>query len=255
MKLDEFEKIVRQSVPLAEEICLHLMGEPLAHPQFLEILKICSDYKAQIQLTTNGLLIKRYQEVLMSYKNIRQINFSVQSFRENYPDKDLKEYLTPILNFIEKSQPQRPELYFNLRLWNQNSKEEDNSEVFDYLENYFNLKINRNIEVGAVKSKKIWNRLYLHFDSRFEWPSLKDPIKSTKGRCHGLINHIGILANGTLVPCCLDDKGSIPLGNCKEQPIKEILNNERATAIRKGFLNGILVEDLCQRCTYIERFR
>jgi hypothetical protein len=58
-----------------------------------------------------------------------------------------------------------------------------------------------------------------------------------------------------VVPCCLDKEGSIPLGNVREQPIEAILDAPRSKAILKGFQDGRLVENLCQRCQYIERFK
>jgi len=39
MGLDKYKIILDQIVSLAEDICLHLMGEPLAHPKILEIFK------------------------------------------------------------------------------------------------------------------------------------------------------------------------------------------------------------------------
>ena len=57
-----------------------------------------------------------------------------------------------------------------------------------------------------------------------------------------------------MVPCCLDKEGSIPLGNINERPLREILDSSRARAFAEGFAQGQLVEDLCQRCHYIDRF-
>jgi radical SAM protein with 4Fe4S-binding SPASM domain len=65
---------------------------------------------------------------------------------------------------------------------------------------------------------------------------------------------MGILADGTVVPCCLDKEGVINLGNCSAKRIDHIMRSPRAKALRDGFKNGILVEDLCRKCTYIERF-
>jgi radical SAM protein with 4Fe4S-binding SPASM domain len=65
---------------------------------------------------------------------------------------------------------------------------------------------------------------------------------------------MGILADGTVVPCCLDKEGVINLGNCGSKRLDHIMRSPRAKAIREGFKNGILVEDLCRKCTYIERF-
>ena len=127
--------------------------------------------------------------------------------------------------------------------------------MFQKIEAYFEVTINRNIEVGAIKSKNIWNRLYLHFDSRFEWPSFLNEHQGTQGRCHGAVSHIGIHADGTVVPCCLDKNAVINLGNIKEQSLAEIVASDRFTAMRNGFMNGVLVEKFCQHCTFINRFK
>jgi radical SAM protein with 4Fe4S-binding SPASM domain len=254
MNVAEFEAVLKEVAPLAETVCLHLLGEPLAHPKFSEILDVCERYHTQIDLTTNGILINRHKERIIASPAVRQVNFSLQAFKDNFPEKDLTPYLLPLFEFTTAAYAQRPELYINYRLWNQESNDSDNEEVFLKIESYFNLQINRNVETGAIKSKRIWNRLYLHFDSRFEWPSFSLPHQGTRGRCHGTVSHIGIHADGTVVPCCLDKSGEINLGNVKKQSLQEILSSERFTKMRDGFLNGVLVEDFCQHCSYITRF-
>jgi radical SAM protein with 4Fe4S-binding SPASM domain len=254
MDVTEFEAILKQVAPLAEIVCLHLMGEPLAHPKFLEILATCEKYNTQIDLTTNGILIKKYKEHIINSNCIRQVNFSLQAFKDNFPDRDIDPYLLPIFEFTKSAHELRPALYTNFRLWNQESNDADNEEIFKRIESYFKITINRNIETGAIKSKNIWNRLYLHFDSRFEWPSFSLPHQGTQGRCHGTVNHIGIHADGSVVPCCLDKNAAINLGNVKEQSLNDIINSDRFVKMRNGFLNGVLVEDFCQHCTFINRF-
>ena len=254
MDIADFEAILKQVVPLAETVCLHVLGEPLAHPKFIEILKICEAYKVQIDLTTNGILINRYKHQIINSKSVRQVNFSLQAFKDNFPDRDINPYLQPIFEFVTLAHSSRPELYTNFRLWNLESNTSDNEEIFSKIESYFNITINRSIEIGAIKSKNIWNRLYLHFDSRFEWPSYSLPFQGTQGRCHGTINHIGIHADGSVVPCCLDKNASVNLGNLNNKSLTDIINSERFTTMRNGFLNGVLVENFCQHCTFIKRF-
>lgn len=254
MDLAEFESILKEVAPLTEMVCLHLLGEPLAHPKFSEILDICEKYNTQIDLTTNGILIKRHQARILNASCIRQVNFSLQAFKDNFPDRDIDPYLLPIFEFAKSSHVLRPALYINYRLWNQESNDSDNEDIFFKIESYFNIKINRNIETGAIKSKNIWNRLYLHFDSRFEWPSFALPHQSKQGRCHGAVNHIGIHADGAVVPCCLDKNAAINLGNVKEQSLKDIISSERFVNMRNGFLNGVRVERFCQHCSFINRF-
>jgi radical SAM protein with 4Fe4S-binding SPASM domain len=232
------------------------MGEPLAHPKITEILNICEEENVQIQITTNGLLIKRYADLLTNCKIVRQVNFSVQSYTDNFPEKRIDGYLGEILKFVRESFEVRPLLYTNIRLWNFGDAKsfEANIPILDFIDKYFEIQINRNIEVGNIKSKRIWNRLYLHFDSRFEWPGLDNEFKSNKGRCNGLLRHIGIHSDGSVVPCCLDSEAVMNLGNCLQTPLEEILKSDRAVKMKEGFLKKELVEEMCQKCDYIQRF-
>ena len=118
----------------------------------------------------------------------------------------------------------------------------------------FEFKMPSKLDVRKRKSINIKNRLYLHFDTEFVWPSLDLPVLGTSGRCYGLSSHFGILVDGTIVPCCLDKEASIPLGHVSEAPIVDILASRRAQDIVNGFKQKQLVEKLCQRCQYIERF-
>ena len=257
MSVEQFQKILKESIPITEDVCLHLMGEPLAHPEIEEILKISKEEGAQLQITTNGILIKKLSDLLLEGKAVRQINFSLQAFRDNFPDKPLAGYIDPILEFSKRAMKERPDLYINYRLWNFGTESfRKNEEIVSAIEASLGVSVKREVDPGGIKSKKIFKdkRLYFHFDSRFDWPSPNFPIRSEIGTCHGMRNHIGIHADGTVVPCCLDKEAVIDLGNCLENSLDEILSSERAQNIKKGFEQNKLVEDLCQKCTYIKRF-
>jgi hypothetical protein len=58
-----------------------------------------------------------------------------------------------------------------------------------------------------------------------------------------------------VVPCCLDKEGVIPLGNAQTENLEDILAGPRALKMLQGFKNHRLVEDLCRRCQYIQRFQ
>ena len=174
MSLEQINNAFEQIAPIAEEVSLHLMGEPLAHPNFDSILDLCEKKNIVLQLTTNGILLNKYTQGLLNTKLIKQINISLQSFIDNYPEKSLTEYLDLVTNFIDLAVEKRPEIYINLRLWNLQSENSDdlrsqNEKIFKYIEEKYNLEINRKVEVGNIKSKKLFHRVYLHFDSRFKW--------------------------------------------------------------------------------------
>ena len=75
-----------------------------------------------------------------------------------------------------------------------------------------------------------------------------------KPNINELKQHFGILADGVVVPCCLDGEGDIPLGNVFTGELSEILSAPRARAIVEGFRRRAAVEPLCQTCSYKNRF-
>lgn len=255
---ENFRTILKQVLPYTDQVCLHLMGEPLAHPEFKEILQICNEEGATIHLTTNGTFLGKFGfETFFESKALRQINFSLHSFKDNFPGQDLRPYLFDILQFSREALTSKPELYINYRLWNlgaaENSKQE-NQDIIDHVCEFFGVPVNERVDVGFKKSKNIAGRVYFHFDSRFKWPNFGDPERGEHGFCHALSQQIGIHADGTVVPCCLDKEAGIPLGNVLENSFEDILASERLVKMRDGFKQHRLEEELCRKCTYIKRF-
>ena len=254
----DFTRFAEQARPLTKQVCLHLMGEPLAHPQFKEIMQVCDELNLKIFLTTNGTLLKRHAEDLLNWKSLEQINFSVHSYFANETTMSLESYLKPILEFSQAACDELKAFYINLRLWNlakTNEQIDQNLKVFDILNPFFDVKINEGIDVKLNKSKKIKHKLYVHFDTEFIWPSLDQKVRSQAGSCYGLRKQLAIHANGDVVPCCLDKESVLKLGNMHSEGLTQILNSEKALKIKKGFENNKLVEDLCQKCQYADRFR
>ncbi len=252
MSTDDFKKIIVQCAPITNQVFLHVMGEPLSHPNFPEIIELCQGTNVPVQITTNGTVLSQERLKVLTNPIIRQINFSLQALSDNFPDEPLEKLLTPVLEGCRFLQENNPKLYINLRFWN--TDESSNNTELDIIERFYNVTFNRRVEVGSIKSKKIGDRLYLHFDTRFVWPDLSNECRGDKGTCHALKSQIAILSDGTVVPCCLDRNGLMDLGNALNEPLDKILNSERAKAIRSGFDRGKLVEELCQHCGYSLRF-
>jgi radical SAM protein with 4Fe4S-binding SPASM domain len=255
---EDFRRILKEVLPHTEQVCLHLMGEPLAHPDFPEILKICEEEGAVVHLTTNGTFLSKYGfETFLKSKAIRQINFSIHSYKDNFPGQDIRPYLYDILEFSRQALTDAPELYVNYRLWNiegTTGMKSENQDIIDHVCEFFQVPVNERLDVSFKKSKNIRGRIYFHFDSRFKWPTFGDPDRGEKGFCHALSQQIGIHADGTVVPCCLDKEAGIPLGNVLTESFSKILGHERLLKMRQGFQKHILTEELCRKCTYIQRF-
>ncbi len=257
MTKEVFSKIIQQVGPLTEQVCFHLMGDPLVHPDLAEFVGLCAEHDVRINLVSNGVLLREKQAKILLHPAFRQVNFSLHSFPDNFATRDPKPYLERIFTFTEAAFEQRSDLYLNYRLWNLSSprgQQSKNIQMLEAIQERFQVTIPSDIDVRYRKSILVKNRLYLHFDTEFIWPGIDLPILGEKGTCYGLTSHFGILMDGTVVPCCLDKEGKIPLGNVIDTPILDILENERSKKIIKGFRERKLIENLCQRCQYITRF-
>ena len=258
-----FEKIMVQVGPMTDQVCLHLMGDPLVHPALDAFIAACEKQGTPVFLVTNGVLMRERQAELLLHPIIRQVNFSLHSFPDNFPDRDPAPYLDKIFAFTERAFRERPDLYINFRLWNldapdgnPNGAGAQNRRMLELVNARFGASVSpAEIDVRNQKSFRVKDRLYLHFDTEFVWPALDLPVIGDTGRCYGLSSHFGILVDGTVVPCCLDKEGSIPLGSAHEERIIDILDSPRSLKILRGFRERKLTEELCRRCDYIERFR
>ena len=258
MDISLFQHIIGEVRDLTDQVCLHLMGDPLVHARLSDMIQVCEQAQVKIFLVTNGTLLRADKVDALLSPAIRQINFSLHSFPDNYPDQDPGPYLERIFQFTERALRERPDLYINYRLWNlamPEGTDKKNQDMLSRIEQRFSKKINTDINVKKYKSAHVLGRLYVHFDTEFVWPALNLPVLGIEGTCQGLRNHFGILVDGTVVPCCLDKEAAIPLGNIRKKPILEILSSDRAKKMKLGFEQGKLIEDLCQRCQYIERFQ
>lgn len=248
-----FQEILGKVKNHSDFICLHLMGEPLAHPDFPAILKIAEEEKIKIILTTNAIYLGKYKSILLASSAIHQVNISLQAYLDNFPSGNWRQFIESVFDIADTTRTAESSPYINFRLWNL-GVENQNDLVFDIIKERYGQVLNRNIDPSFKKSKKIVDKLYLHFDTRFDWPSLNFPSFGETGTCHGLIRQLGIHTDGRVVPCCLDKEGVINLGNIFEQSLEEILQSQRSQDIITGFQAGKMQESLCQKCPYARRF-
>ncbi|MDD3463010.1 MAG: SPASM domain-containing protein [Sulfurospirillaceae bacterium] len=257
MSLDFFEDIVSQLSLYTKELALHVVGDPLVLSNLDEYLDIANKFEMKISLTTSGYFLGKKEPTLLLHQSIKQVNISLNSYNKNSMPISFEEYMSPILGLCDLKLETNPNSFINLRVWNldeEQSEKSFNQTLFKKLQEHFNTPLHvENIYKEKPKNIRLASKILLHFDNYFEWPSLETKNMS-HGTCQGLHSHFGILANGDVVPCCLDKDGVMKLGNLHVQSLKSILQSKRVREIRDGFKNGFAIELLCQKCTYKERF-
>ena len=235
MTIQNFKIILSKIKNYTNYIYLHILGEPLLNPKLNEFILLASNEGFNINITTNGYLIDKIKD----NKNIRQVNISLHSFDVKY-NVELKKYLNNIFDSVEKLI--KNDTYVSLRLWVKNKYSED---IINEVNNYY--------KVNITKNTKIKENLFFNFEKQFIWPDLNNSYYNESGKCYGLTDHIGILVDGTIVPCWLDTLGIINLGNIFKEEIDEILNKKTVIKMIEGFKNNKKEMELCKHCNFLER--
>lgn len=233
MQKEDFIKVLKEIKPYTQYIYLHVKGEPLLHPKINEFIDIAHQQGFYINLTTNGTLRHK-----LTTKNIRQINYSMQSAANI---KEMQEIIQDLKAYIQDTN-----IYLSLRLWIDKIK--GNQDIEQMLKEEFPL-------FDKIEDKrKLDNNIFLSIENEFVWPDMEQKELSKEGYCYGLKDHIAILVDGTIIPCCLDHKGCISLGNILEDNLEDVLQSPRVSRMIEGFQNRKATEALCQTCAFKNRF-
>ena len=203
-------------------------------------------------ITTNGSLLPKQCELLCRTPCVHKISISLHSFEGNEGTDDLSHYLDNCISFAK--QAGQSGKHCALRLWNLDGQttrgaNTENDRILRTLQEHFPKPWTPNPH-GSTLAPKI----YLEWGEKFEWPDLQAQEENRPLFCYGLRDQIGVLWDGTVVPCCLDHEGDIALGNLFRDALGDILAGDRAKAIYEGFRGGIAVEELCRKCGYARRF-
>ena len=248
MTPEEFAHILVALEGKTEYIYLHVMGEPLLHPQLAELLRLAGERRMKVCITTNGTMLPERKETLLAARTLHKVSVSLHSYEGNaLALEQQRTYLENVWDFSACAATSG--IIIALRLWNEDGLEKQNALIFDFLRK----KVPKDWPELRSGSFRLGDNLYLERAKQFDWPALTACAVQTQF-CYGLRDQIGVLADGTVVPCCLDHEGDIPLGNLFKQSFEEIWQSARAAALREGFSRREPVEELCRRCGYALRF-
>lgn len=246
MTVDEFRVVISKIKDYTDYIYLHVKGEPLLHSKIDEILNICEENSINVNITTNGTLLKNKFDILNNHKCIRQINVSLHS------ENNINDYFENVFDICKRLSNK---MFISYRIWNLYNYEIDNksAKIVDKIINYYNLSTTVVEKIKKDVSIKIDNNTFVNKDNLFTWPDVNNNL-NIDGKCYGLDTHIAILSDGTIVPCCLDCNGELSLGNIFSDNIDIILNSKMAKTIINGFNNNKSSFELCKNCNFRYRF-
>ena len=244
----EFHTLLNKIEGRARYLFFHLMGEPTLHPLLPHFIEAARGKGFLPAITTNGSLLAEKGDALLSALPYK-ISISLHAPEANAAFS-ADGYLETCVDFAKAAAAEG--CIIALRLWNLGSGA-DNSQILDFLHQAFPGEW-RDVRGGS--SQRLSTRVFLEWGERFAWPDPALPPCDPDADlfCYGLRDQIGILADGTVVPCCLDADANLALGNLFASDLDDILASPRAKAIYDGFSRRRAVESLCRKCGYAKRF-
>ena len=241
MSVEEFDWLTDKLRDKVQFLYFHLMGEPFLHPQLAEFIRRARNKSFVPILTTNGTLLSHADEVMEALPYKIQISLHSQ---EGNGKKNPEIYIDEVMTFAQKAASRG--VIVVLRLWNQGGYDSCNEYLLNLIARY-----QSRPWIERRDGWKLSTNLYIEYDRMFEWPDTeREGYAEGNMFCYALRNQIGVLVDGSVVPCCLDHDGDIVLGNLFEQSLEEILSSSRAKALYDGFTRHEAVEALCCRCGY-----
>ena len=245
MQEAEFSPILEKLRPWTDFLYFHLMGEPLCHPNLKRYLQLARSTGFKVIITTNGSLLDKCGDVLIG-GGVHKVNISLHAFEANDLHIPFSQYLANCMAFGRKAEGKAVICY---RLWNGGGADALNEKILKALHRAF-----PGEWVQEPRGIRIGQKVYLEYGDKFDWPDLTAADQGQEVFCYGLRDQLGILCDGTVVPCCLDHDGDIALGNLLRESMEQILASERAQRLYDGFSCGKATEELCRKCGYARRF-
>ena len=238
---EQIEDYVGQIKPFCDYLYLHMIGEPLLHPDFDRILDLLDRKEMKLQLVTNGTLLERYPD-LTEHSCLRKLSVSLHSISRSAVSDS---YFDVIDQLIEKDR----QAVLELRFYDREHLDEKLQSYLSLLEKKYPFQ-----PTSKSDSYRLNANTYVYFAKLFEWPSLNSPFISDSGTCHGAIDMIAINSRSEVTLCCLDPEAYNSIGNLEKQKLSQILSSDAYQEQIAAFRSHKIKNALCQRCSYRLRF-
>lgn len=250
MTQEEILSILGQVGQFTDEVCLHVLGEPLLYTNLEFVLATCKNNSIKVNLVTNGYYMLDRLQILLKYANIfKKISISAHSYVFHQSSMSLK-----LINILNSSIAlSNVGVSIEIRNLANNCNVEFSNALISAIKSTANVDL-----LDVARNQKIKDKLFYVVKKPFEWPDRTkggEKCDNAKGKvyCLGGKTHIAILSDLKVVPCCLDSGGEITLGNLKEQSLKDILSSRKFINLTTAFNNGKPAQALCATCRYSQK--
>jgi MoaA/NifB/PqqE/SkfB family radical SAM enzyme len=238
MSPEVFKKIADECGKYHSVIRLTGGGEPLLHPQMIELIEYAKDKGAKIGLITNGSLLTPHTVHRLLDCEVDAIEISADA-----ADKSTYSKVRVGLDFDKLLNKVRYLMYWRNQL-------EAETKVIVSIVNQKGVDVESAVKFWSKIVDNVQVRKYLTWNINDAGQSADpEPLMKDREPCPFPFERLNFDSRGKAVFCSFDIAGETDFGNVKEQSIQSIWKGAKLTLLRKLLLAGKYEKiDICKKC-------
>lgn len=244
MPFEVFKKLVDQIHISSPLLKLYMSGEPLLHKNVFEMIEYAAAKDCRTMIHTNATLLSEAMAEKLVRSSLDFLYFSFDGCNPRVYESlrlgaNFYRVKTNIESFLKmRDQLQRQSPYTSVEIIRLKETASQINSFVAYWEK-------KGIDKVSVREGMNWlgtvDERRVHMPRHYGLKPCSSPFR-----------HCAILSDGTVVPCCLDVHGRLPLGNIAEQKFLDIWNGEKYFDLRiKLFERNIPRDSICYECENI----
>lgn len=240
---DLFRRIIDENKDTAELAILHLMGEPLLHPQLPDLVRYCHDAGLRTVISTNASALREGLDQPLLESGLDVIIFSLDGFEaKTYEDLrrggKFESILGNVQRFLDRKGRRDPQAIVQMI-----DMPETHDQVRAFAAHWRSV---RGV-ITAVKPFTSWQGDIEEIRRR-GWN--QDLARLEHSVCDRLWMWLTVFADGRLATCCRDYDGTVKLASLEDQSCDEVWNSEPMQYFRDQHLRGRSAASVCHTCDY-----
>ncbi len=256
MNIELFKKVIDEIQHYTLHVLLYFQGEPLLHPNIIEMIEYSNNKNLYTYLSTNAQTLDENISIQIVKSQLRHIVISIdgitQQSYEQYRVGGSLEKAIQAIKYLKKEKERqyssfpKIEIQFVVFKHNENEIKEIKTLAKEWGANCISIKsaqiYNYKQKSDIIPSLKKYSR-YVQKNGRWQ---LKKKIKN---RCFRSWAGAVINSEGEVLPCCFDKQSIFTFGNVKHSTLKDIFHNQKAIDFRNQIKKNRNSIDICTNCT------
>jgi radical SAM protein with 4Fe4S-binding SPASM domain len=245
-----FRKIVDEAKEYSEWIWLHLLGDPLLHPQIEQLIKYANIKGIKTRISTNPNCLTERKSRAIIEAGLDLIHISVDGIdNETYKSVRGKnaDYGQAMVNIERLIQLRNDTVKHRpiIRIAIIRMKKTAN-----YIDEFKRIWSDKGVDDIIVTDYITWDGSVQRIVNEAGDTNLSSEYRdSSKRTCFLPWLSVEILWDGRVVPCCFDSDGKNVLGDMNNESLESIWNNQSMLALRKQHITfNYQANYLCASC-------